>query len=179
MASDPEKRLCEECHKRKASVHFTRIEDERAVTLHLCKQCAGEKGWEPQKSSPEVALSEVISELSKGSEGSENGECSFCGASLKDFRKWGRFGCAKCYTTFEAQVMHLLRRVHGSDRHVGKSAPSLTETLTAATEELRNLQRQLAMLVDREEFEEAAILRDKIRAIETRQGEAEADSDDQ
>ena len=40
---------------------------------------------------------------------------------MADFRATGRWGCARCYSNFEAGIRELLRRVHGNHRHVGRA----------------------------------------------------------
>src|SRR5690606_33309536 len=39
--------LCESCGQRDASIHYTQIEKNEMQTLHLCEQCAAEKGLQP------------------------------------------------------------------------------------------------------------------------------------
>ena len=37
---------CDQCHEREAVIHLTQIVNEQVTTLHLCEQCAAEKGVE-------------------------------------------------------------------------------------------------------------------------------------
>jgi len=59
-----------------------------------------------------------------------------------------------------------LRRVHGSTRHCGKS-PTRDSAKYARRKEIQELQDELEKTIQREEFELAAELRDKIRKMET------------
>ena len=36
--------LCEECKKRPANVHLTKIIGDQKTEMHLCQQCAAERG---------------------------------------------------------------------------------------------------------------------------------------
>ena len=36
--------LCEECQKREATVHYTKVVNNQKTEYHLCEQCAREKG---------------------------------------------------------------------------------------------------------------------------------------
>ena len=38
--------LCDNCKEREVEIHLTKVENDTKVTLHLCKQCAQQKGFE-------------------------------------------------------------------------------------------------------------------------------------
>jgi protein arginine kinase activator len=85
---------------------------------------------------------------------------------MADFRATGRWGCARCYTNFEAGIRELLRRVHGNHRHVGRAYhPPMSESLerSAVLGELRD---RLRRAIESEQFELAADLRDRIKVME-------------
>jgi protein arginine kinase activator len=92
--------------------------------------------------------------------------CSFCQATLADFRATGRLGCAHCYDAFESSLRDLLRRVHGNSRHIGRRyvapLPSELPHVSSATE----LRDRLKRAIEAEQFELAADIRDKLRGIE-------------
>jgi protein arginine kinase activator len=137
--------------------------------LHLCQGCAAERGIETSVTTP---LKNMIADYLPAVQAQavaaqvESIRCSFCSMSLGDFREAGRLGCASCYTTFDQSLRALLRRVHGNARHVGRQyeapAPDLMREVTALGELRDRLHRAIAQ----EEFEEAALLRDKIRGME-------------
>ena len=85
--------------------------------------------------------------------------------TYEDFRKVGRLGCAQCYTTFKRSLGSLLKRIHGSPIHLGKSPAKLVKPSTAKAE-LAELKRKLGKAIEKEAFEEAAQLRDQIRRME-------------
>jgi protein arginine kinase activator len=85
---------------------------------------------------------------------------------MADFRATGRWGCARCYTTFEAGMRDLLRRVHGSAKHVGKAyRPPKTEMMERSAQ-LGELRERLRRAIESEQFELAADLRDRIKVLE-------------
>lgn len=91
--------------------------------------------------------------------------CAQCGMSLSDFNDTGRLGCANCYTAFQKELISVFMHVHGYDHHTGKvpvSDPQQLEVRMA----LLTLRRELKHAVNREEFEQAALLRDRIHDIE-------------
>jgi len=55
--------------------------------------------------------------------------CTFCGMSIAEIKKRGRFGCAKDYELFANEVETVLESYHGRKKHVGK-IPS-TEKVSA------------------------------------------------
>jgi protein arginine kinase activator len=85
-----------------------------------------------------------------------------------DFKKNGRLGCPACYSAFEEELAPMLKAMHRQVRHVGKVPPHSPPPEAGATDnaaERVRLQRLLDAAVAREAFEEAARLRDQIRAL--------------
>jgi protein arginine kinase activator len=88
----------------------------------------------------------------------------------EDFKKIGRLGCGECYAIFRANLVPLLKRIHGSTQHVGKY-PDPThvkeqKTVTKLREELEVVKTDLLKAIKKDEFEEAATLRDKVKFLE-------------
>lgn len=165
--------LCEVCKQSQATVHLTEIVNDQMTELHLCETCANQKGTQVES---HFGLSDLLSGLADFSKTQEPEEaaaaavkaCPMCGMTYDDFRKVGRLGCAQCYTTFKRSLGSLLKRIHGSPIHIGKSPMRLVKHPKTKSE-LAELKRKLERAIDKEEFEEAAQLRDQIRRIE--QGE--------
>ncbi|MBI3316270.1 MAG: UvrB/UvrC motif-containing protein [Candidatus Omnitrophica bacterium] len=165
--------LCDECGKNKATVHLTEIVNEQITKLNLCESCAKEKGSDAEQhfgiADLLAALSDVQTTPEPGGTVVKN-KCGHCGLTYEDFKKVGRLGCSECYTVFRSSLAPLLKRIHGSNQHMGKS-PSpdhLKEqkALSKLHEDLRTVKEELQKAVKREEFEEAAALRDKIKFLE-------------
>jgi protein arginine kinase activator len=163
---------CDNCGERPAAIHLTQIEGNSVTTAHLCEQCAAEKGVQTGASVAKLPLSGFLASVGQGAAAAlpadaDAGSCTFCGATLQDFRDTGRLGCAHCYAAFEQQLRELLRRVHGSNVHTGKLYLPATPTQTAEPDKLNaELREQLRRAVEAENFELAAELRDRIRALE-------------
>ena len=160
--------VCELCKQTQATVHLTEIVNDQMTELHLCEACANQKGAQVES---HFGLSDLLSGLSDFGKAQEPEEvstkaCSTCGMTYDDFRKVGRLGCADCYTTFKRSLGSLLKRIHGSPLHVGKSPMRLVKPAKVAKSELLDLKRKLERAIESEEFEDAAKLRDQIRRIE-------------
>jgi protein arginine kinase activator len=160
--------LCDNCGEREAAVHLTTIVNNEVKQQHLCERCAAERGVETTVSVPKHPLGALLQAAQQqlAVPTADAGRCTFCGSTMNDFRTTGRWGCARCYTTFEPSMRELLRRVHGNAKHVGESylapQPELDEKATIVGE----LKERLRRAIETEQFELAADLRDRIRVIE-------------
>ena len=166
--------VCELCKQSQATVHLTEIVNDQMTELHLCEACANQKGAQVES---QFGLSDLLSGLADFSKTQEPEEvstkaCPACGMTYDDFRKVGRLGCAECYPTFKRSLGTLLKRIHGSPIHVGKSPVRLLKPSKVAKTELLDLKRRLERAIEGEEFEEAAKLRDQIRRAEQQESQA-------
>lgn len=159
--------LCESCGERDATVHLTRIEGGEVKLFHLCERCAAESEVETSEAPkhPLAGILHAVQEQAAATSG-EAGRCQFCHSTMLDFRATGRWGCARCYQTFEQAMRELLRRVHGSSKHVGRGYQAPRHEITERAGELGSLRERLRRAIETEQFELAADLRDKIRVLE-------------
>jgi protein arginine kinase activator len=163
--------ICENCRQRIASVHFTQIINNKKVEMHLCKQCAKEKGQ--FNFGPSIDMSDFFKGLmSVGySPGYITDEprvsaCKKCGMTYEDFQKTGKLGCDNCYAMYRDSLIPLLKRLHGSVEHHGKYPGKVLKNLQD-TVKLEKLKELLAKAIEKEEYEKAAELRDKIKSMES------------
>ncbi|MHC4820284.1 MAG: UvrB/UvrC motif-containing protein [Planctomycetota bacterium] len=158
---------CQKCDEKEATSHENvRNEDGTWTEVHLCEKCSGKGLGALTPAGIMQALIEGASSMSATQEAEETPSCPSCGMTYADFRARGRLGCGRDYEVFEGELMPLLERIHqGGSQHVGKS-PDADETRSEAERELIELRRGLADAVQREQYEEAARLRDRIQAVE-------------
>jgi len=95
-----------------------------------------------------------------------SGRCPSCGHSLALFQKTGRLGCPECWATFSKALDPLMGRIHRGKQHLGK-APQQHRTPELDHRLRLDLRHRLDAAVRREFFEEAAELRDQLRALES------------
>ncbi|MFD2615249.1 UvrB/UvrC motif-containing protein [Paenibacillus gansuensis] len=164
--------ICQECGKRPATLHFTKIISGEKTEFHICEVCAREKGelipGTPNGFSIHNLLSGLLDfEPSQNAVGAKPQvtRCETCGLSYAQFSKLGRFGCSDCYKHFSGRLEPLFRRVHGSTVHAGK-IPKRTGGRIQQQREIESLKKELQERIEAEEFENAAKLRDRIRALE-------------
>jgi protein arginine kinase activator len=162
--------LCDNCKERDAVINLTQVEHDSKVTLHLCEQCAQQKGVETGGAVLKSPLGDLVGKLGKGTTmlptPADGLRCRACGATLRDFRETGRLGCAECYTAFDFHLRDLLRRLHGSSHHAGERYAPPGADQADPRRLLLELKEQLRRAVENENFELAAELRDRIRVLE-------------
>jgi len=167
---------CQECHARPATLHFTKIVNGHKTEVHLCEECAREKG-EIMAGSNAFSIHNLLSGLLNFEEpvganvgGHEHDllQCSKCGLTYNEFTKIGKFGCDECYNTFDEKLNPILRKVHsGNTAHTGKIPRRMGKNISERRRIL-DLKDHLQALIEKEEFEEAAKTRDVIRELERR-----------
>ncbi|MBO4631220.1 MAG: UvrB/UvrC motif-containing protein [Lentisphaeria bacterium] len=188
--------LCQHCHKNEATIHVQQIVDGQIQSYHLCEGCASKNG----AGVPELEgfnLAEVLFDIAgkvagagdspdAGKDGSDEDSsatvCPGCGWTLQQFRKTGYLGCPECYQTFAPQVAGLLKNMHRGERHLGKiPVSSGTEQrrgheLALLNREIENLRKELDEKIRSEEYEQAAVLRDRIQDLSRKLRESEPSS---
>ncbi|MDP8266309.1 MAG: UvrB/UvrC motif-containing protein [Candidatus Aceula meridiana] len=171
--------ICDVCTKKKATVHLTEIIDGEMTEMHICEDCAKERSVQMEQQFGLADLLAGLSDFGKQIKSEEKTklQCPNCALGYEDFRKFGRLGCSECYTAFRGHLSALLKKIHGSAHHLGKrpvgTAPKDTTAgpvkkikSTKPAEALEGLKEQLHQAVLAEDFEQAAVLRDKIKALE-------------
>jgi protein arginine kinase activator len=162
--------LCDVCGKNPATVHLTEIIDEQMNELHLCEDCARHKSAAMEQ---QFGLSDLLAGMVDFEKPSSKEEevvaikCPSCSLTYADFKKIGRLGCGECYNVFRKYLAPLLKRIHGSNQHIGKN-PAKTKTVIKLSKKkvgLQELKDQLQKAIQQEAFEEAARLRDQIKKI--------------
>jgi len=169
--------LCDVCSKNPATVHLTEIIDNQMTELHLCEDCARKKSNQMEQ---QFGLSDLLAGMAEfdkpqGQVDQDNAavsiKCPNCSLTYADFKKIGRLGCGECYNAFRKYLGPLLKRIHGSTQHTGKSPLKTTKTLKKRID-LQELRNRLQKAVENEAFEEAAKLRDQIKELEKKQNAA-------
>lgn len=162
--------LCQECNKKPATLHFTKIVNGEKTEFHICETCARERGELIPGTPGGFSIHNLLSGLLDFDPGtsapkSQPLRCEHCGLTYNQFSKMGRFGCSECYRQFSERLDPLFKRVHGNIVHTGK-IPKRAGGRIQHKKEIERLKRELQQLIVREEFEQAAAIRDQIRELE-------------
>ena len=164
--------LCQDCGKKEATVHLTQVVNDEKVELHLCRECAEKRRFHTPFEGVPFPLAEFLASMldqnliKKPGKVSDT-KCPTCGMYFSDFSKTGRLGCGNCYATFRVQFNDLLRKIHGSTQHRGK-VPYMPGDVMKPLREERKLHEELKKAIDEEDFEKAARLRDRIKALSSK-----------
>ncbi|MEJ2721203.1 MAG: UvrB/UvrC motif-containing protein [bacterium] len=167
--------MCKICGVHPATVHFTEIVNQKVVAMDLCAQCAEERGIDVETAGQfglgDLAAGFINSVAQTESEKIGKVRCPRCGYDYSEFKKVGRLGCPECYQAFEVQLLVLLRQIHGSTQHKGRT-PEQLGPKAMIRQELMDLKDQLHRAVEKEEYEQAAQIRDRIKELEIKAGES-------
>ncbi len=169
--------LCENCHQQESTVHVTQVVNGEVQKLHLCEGCAAAKGLDvhgqPLDLGGMLATLQEQLALLKGSPALEKvagaGTCPACGITRTEVLKRGRMGCDRCYESFAAEMIPVIISLQRADQHLGKVPRRASRHLKASVDMAR-LRRELDQAVAAENYELAARLRDRIKALASEGG---------
>ena len=158
--------LCQYCGRNPSVIHVKTIEDGAPAEFSLCAECARRLGYGNLLIFLDAGLDGVPAGYFSGEgPGSEGRRCGCCGASFSDIIRSGAVGCAQCYRTFSEELAPLIRRIHGSELHRGKTAGGgLPQVMPQG--QLSVMHRRLREAIESENFKQAAALRVRIRKLE-------------
>ena len=155
--------LCSKCGKRQASVHYKQVVNGKLTELYLCPQCANSMNAFGFDDFLPNLFGKVMSSHSQPSI-----TCPKCGMTITKLSKEGKIRCSKCCDIFNEFLTPTLKRIHGNVKHIGKRPKSTPAVNTESG--LDSLKSELRKAIAEERYEEAAHIRDKIKALEGKAG---------
>ena len=150
---------CQSCGKKEATVKYYENINGSKKEFHLCSECANKLNF---THFPDIFSSMFVSVPDYIDD--EVVKCEKCGYTLDDYTKTGFFGCPECYNTFNDSLDELFLKIHGKNKHV-KLNKDKNNSLNNE-EKINKLKEEIKHLIKEEKYEEAAIVRDKIKALE-------------
>jgi protein arginine kinase activator len=166
---------CCEC-KKPITVKYTEIIGNNIVHTHMCEDCPILQQKLHGSSSPNFA--NVKTEMSAGL------CCGTCETTLEDIRTGNALGCEECYDVFaevlilEMQSAHKISGRLFSDKttsskliHIGRSPKETAEVNPSLR--LIALNEALNEVLRKEDYEQAAWLRDQISELKAKTGQKE------
>lgn len=176
--------MCEECGIRPAKFHLMTITNDERTERNLCAVCMAKY----QKQLPGIDFSNlagILNSILDGHPGKQKETvdettaaltCEQCGMTYAEFQKCGMLGCAGCYKTFKTPLDALLQRIHGNNQHAGR-IPGSVRSGVSIRMNIDRLRQRLQKAIAEEEYEQAAKLRDSIRALTAQLAEQEKQND--
>lgn len=162
----PERPLeCGEC-KKPVMVHYTEVVGDLIVTTCMCSDCP-----ELQK---RLHGTTALTGVGSQAEAAAGLVCGNCGTSLEAVRVGAPLGCNVCYEVFGDLLLHELlaankvpQRLANAKKsapiHIGRS-PGETQEINPALR-LLALNEALSETLKKEDYEQAAWIRDQIKAL--------------
>lgn len=165
---------CQSCGKKEATIKYMENINGKKQEMHFCIDCAKKLGF-VDFSSMFLPIFTNIPNLIEEVSFHEQ-KCSVCGYTFDDYTNTGMFGCPKCYDTFSNRLDDIFLKLHGKNRHVklndkkyqinSNKQVNIKKDNLSKEDEILKLKYELKELVANEEYEKAAIIRDKIKALE-------------
>ena len=166
--------MCDECGQRPANIHLTTIVDGEKRDFNLCSECLARK---KEMNVDFGAIANRLNRMIRQNQEKDAKEaeakpetpvpdisCAQCGTTYASIRTTGRMGCPQCYEAFRQPLSEWMERTHGASQHVGRASGGVAcaVSLRMRLDKLKRMQRRA---IENEDYEEAAVLRDQIRAL--------------
>ncbi len=168
---------CQNCNKNEANAYIRKNINGKITEMHLCSECAEKLGLMHDFTVENIFGDTFFGNLLSAGLDSMNilssvDRCEYCGSTFNDIVKSGLVGCAHCYDKFSDKLEDSIAKIHGKTSHIGKNI-SYTEEKEednieqnkSEKDELTSLKEELNAAIEDQRFEDAAILRDKIKAL--------------
>ncbi len=166
--------LCQECQKDEATIQVIKSVDGVRSEFLLCEQCARNSDELDFTFEPSFSLHKLFSSmLNQNMIGSRDAvntvklQCSSCGLTFAQFSQIGRLGCSECFKAFQEKLLPLLNRIHASSSHTGK-VPGRVMGKVKVLKKIDKLKSELKEKISKEQFEEAALIRDQIKDMQNK-----------
>lgn len=148
--------LCENCKKNTATTYFKQTVNGNTNEIFLCSECASKLGLGDKIYN--MGFDFMMPKSHERSAAVTQISCPDCKMTLSELSRTGRVGCANCYENFKSYLSPALQRYHGNKKHIGKFPIS-----SGKKREVEDLKKQLEEAIANENFEQAAVIRDKIK----------------
>jgi protein arginine kinase activator len=159
---------CDHCEKA-AVVHDTTVQNGVKSEVHLCADHAAAAGYDmAAPAALPLFFTQLVGPKAEPAAAVSRKACRRCGLTFRAFRQNGLLGCPDCYEAFEEQLAPMIERAQGGAlQHTGKF-PQRGSASMERQLRMERLFRELKEAVDAEQYERAAELRDRLRALNPR-----------
>lgn len=184
--------LCDNCGKREANVKYSENINGNKKELHLCEKCSEKLGIGKMDFKMPIDFSSFFGGLLEDFGTTDfmplfdevkNLKCDSCGYTFEDIVNTGRLGCGNCYYVFEDRLDPIIKKIQGSNRHIGRTGKIIDskieekfsdskkednkeQFINKEVSEIEKLQNELKQAIKDERYEDAAKIRDEIKKLE-------------
>ena len=145
--------ICQMCNKHTATTKLKTTVNGLTRELNLCPECLAVYGYSNFGS---FGFNDLFSSAFVKKNEISIKRCSQCNKTFDEIVKSGKVGCENCYKDFKSEFKPLISKIHGATKHKSSFEDN-------SGNEISELKVKLQQLVENEEYEEAAKLRDIIR----------------
>ncbi len=141
---------CNRCRK-KATIRYQEIVGDTTTYTQMCADCPVLKA---KLGSPEITPTQTLGSMC----------CVRCHTSLEQIKETQSLGCSNCYEIFADYISHLFYEMGLTPPFHRGRAPQTLQTLSLP-EKITDLTSALNQALRKENYEEAALLRDEIEGL--------------
>ena len=157
---------CEICQQRDAVIFLQQITSQSLKEIHLCFECAQERGLYIDGKKIELSLAAFLSEyITQKFHAESEKHCPVCGTTLSRVVKDRALGCSECYTYFSAEIKGIQKKQGIEGVWTGTLPERLGKQKSTLGSRI-HLQLKLEESLTQEDYEKAAIYRDRLRLLE-------------
>lgn len=155
--------ICDICGVRDAMVMIQQVSASGEKEVHLCIQCAARRGLSSTNGKIEMSLAGLFESIAKAKK--QERCCPVCGISSNELLKKQRLGCPECYNIFAPELRKILEDRGISGTYTG-SMPERLANFKSVLVDRMQLKVKLEQSVEQEEYEKAAMYRDRLKALD-------------
>lgn len=161
--------FCQNCGENAANLWVTKITEGQISKQHLCEECFRKlSGYSlpftialPMNiMNPFLSLTDNLKPVKTA----KFHVCKSCSTSWSDFLQSGSLGCPQCYQSFQKYLKPIIEDIHSSLTYKGKVPKRLPDEVRIQAS-LQQLKQKLFKSIDKENYEEAALIRDQIKEL--------------
>jgi len=152
--------LCDVCSQREAVLFVQQLSVSGKKEIHLCVQCAKERGIDATAAKIGLSLENLVNAISGPQK-----VCYVCGKSLDDIQKKGHAGCPECYVAFHEEMKTMLSAKGLDLPYTGSMPKKLAHFRSILTDRIA-IQNKLDASIAHEDYEKAAMYRDFLKTLE-------------
>lgn len=162
--------ICPKCGNKLATIRYAEVVDGKVTERYLCPDCIAKyqkeagAGFALADDTPTTADRPSAERLVNEAVRAQRA-CPSCGTPLTTVVDDGMVGCRTCFDHFGKEIDSILEGLHRGMQHKGKVS-KLDNTRARTRADLQNKRQLLRTMLKAENYEEAARLRDEIRALE-------------
>lgn len=155
--------ICDICGVRDAMMVVQQVSTSGQKEVHLCLQCAAQRGLSTSNGKIEMSLAGLFDSIAKLRKNQR--QCPVCGTNEGDVEKIQRLGCPECYHIFAPKLKSLLEKRGITGSYTGSLPERLTGSNSVLVDRMQ-LKKKLEQSVAQEEYEKAALYRDRLKALD-------------